>query len=28
VTVPWAGTVGVVSPPFVRFYGGDGAVNV
>jgi hypothetical protein len=28
VMAPWAGTVVAVSPPLVRSYGGDGAVDV
>jgi hypothetical protein len=28
VTIPWAGTVGAVSPPLVRFCGGDGTTGV
>jgi hypothetical protein len=26
-TVPWVGTVGAVTPPLVRSYGGDGAAD-
>jgi hypothetical protein len=28
VTVLWAGTMGVASPPLVRSYGGDGVADV